>query len=33
MIKNTRKSQKEKEKKIYFLGEFVKLQKHFFKDI
>ena len=33
MIKNTRKSQREKEKEIYFFGEFVKLQKHFFKDI
>ena len=33
MIKNTRKSQREKEKKIYFFGEFVKLQKHFFRDI
>ena len=33
MIKNTRKSQREKEKKINFFGEFIKLQKHFFKDI
>ena len=33
MIKNTRKSQREKEKEIYFFGEFVKLQQHFFRDI
>ena len=33
MIKNTRKIQREKEKEIYFFGEFVKLQKHFFRDI
>ena len=33
MIKNTRKSKREKEKKINFFGEFIKVQKHFFKDI
>lgn len=33
MIKNTRKVKREKEKEINFFGEFIKLQKHFFKDI
>lgn len=33
MIKNTRKTKREKEKEINFFGEFIKLQKHFFKGI
>ena len=33
MIKTTRKSKREKEKEINFFEEFIKLQKHFFKDI
>lgn len=33
MMKTTRKSKREKEKKINFFEEFIKLQKHFFKDI
>lgn len=33
MIKTTRKSKREKEKEINFFEAFIKLQKHFFKDI
>ncbi len=33
MIKNTRKSKREKEEKINFFEEFIKVKKHFFQDI
>lgn len=33
MIKRTRKSKRDKEKEINFFEEFIKLQKHFFKDM
>ena len=33
MMKNTRRSKREKEKEINFFEEFIKLQKHFFQDI
>lgn len=33
MIKNTRKSRREKEEKINFFEEFIRIEKHFFKDL
>lgn len=33
MVKITRKDKREKEREINFFEEFIKLQKHFFKDL